>query len=251
MKLTPEQIDFFWQNGYLSCEKFLTDDEIVMYRAEYDRVFDEANQSGRLRNLSEPKADAAATATQAPPKRMLQIVQMCERSLLFHKFIYEPRLLDIVQDLIGPNLMLFHDQALYKPAHHGGPVPWHQDNSYWRCSPANLVSCWIALDDAVRDNGAMQFIPGSHLTPVWHGPSDSDALIRANVDDSRAVCVELPAGACTFHHCQTLHFTQPNTTDRDRRAFVIHYMPPGTRSANTKGEVIHADFAHPVLRLSF
>lgn len=247
MNLTRDQIDFFWKQGYVACDKFLTDEEIAHYRAEYDRVFHDANQTGQLRNLAEPKAGTTAAA----PQRMLQIVGMCERSLVFRKFIHEPRLLDLVQCLMGPNLMLFHDQALYKPAHHGGAVFWHQDNAYWRCQPASLISCWIALDRATRDNGAMQFIPGSHLTPVWHGPSATNALTEANVDESRAVCVEIPAGACIFHHCQTLHYTQPNTTDRDRRAFIIHYMTPGTRSENHGGNIIHADYSHPVLRLAF
>lgn len=250
MKLTREQIDFFWKNGYLACEKFLTDQEIADYRVEYDRVFADAEATGRLRNLAQVKAaDTAPTGTAVAPRRMLQIVNMCERSLAFRRFIHDPRLLDLVQDIMGPNLMLFHDQALYKPAHHGGPVYWHQDNAYWRCVPANLVSCWIALDDASRENGAMQFIPGSHLTPVWHGATDSDALIQSKVDESKAVCVEIPAGACIFHHCQTLHYTQPNTTDRDRRAFIIHYMNPGTRSENHGGNIIQTDYAHPILRL--
>lgn len=145
--------------------------------------------------------------------------------------------------------MLFHDQALFKPALHGGPVLWHQDNAYWQCRPANLVSCWLTLDDAVKANGAMQVIPGSHLKPVWHGASTAtNALIETpGVDESKAVVVELPAGGCMFHHCQTLHYTEPNTTERLRRAFVMHFMAPGT--SNKKGEVMRSGFGHPLLRM--
>ncbi|MCX5661944.1 MAG: phytanoyl-CoA dioxygenase family protein [Planctomycetota bacterium] len=106
----------------------------------------------------------------------------------------------------------------------------------------------MTLDDVTRENGAMQVIPGSHLTPVWHGNAESDPLLRAKVDASKAVVVDLPAGGVMFHHCQTLHYTDPNETDRQRRAFAIHYMNPGTRGRD--GQVIKVSFANPMLRMS-
>jgi phytanoyl-CoA hydroxylase len=249
MTLTQEQLDAFWRDGYLPYRKILSDDEIELLRNEYDREFERAETGGQWRNLS--AEDGAPVAVQkAHGVRMLQIMQMCERNIHYRKLLYDPRILDVIEDLIGPNLMLFHDQALFKPAHHGGEVPWHQDNGYWHCRPAGLVSCWLALDDADDSNGAMQVIPGSHLAPVWHQKrNDKDVLfnLEDRVDKARAVTVPLPAGACMFHHCQTLHHTNPNTTPRQRRAFVIHVMPPGTRVGD--GEIMHADFHHPMLRM--
>ena len=93
----------------------------------------------------------------------------------------------------------------------------------------------------------MQVIPGSHLKPVWHGQSEStNALVEVEVDASKAVVIDLPAGGIMFHHCQTLHYTQPNETDRQRRAFAIHFMPPGTRGAD--GNPIPVSYSHPLLR---
>ncbi len=181
---------------------------------------------------------------------MLQIMQMCERNIHYRKLLYDPRILDVVESLIGPNIMLFHDQAFYKPAFHGGEVTWHQDNAYWHCRPANLVSCWLTLDDADADNGAMEMIPGSHLTPVHHKKkNDKDILfdLKDHIDTSKAVTVALPAGACLFHPCQTLHHTNPNTTARRRRAFAIHYKTPGTTS---NGHPMRAGFSRPILRMS-
>ena len=91
---------------------------------------------------------------------------------------------------------------------------------------ANLVSCWLTFDDVDLHNGAMQFIPGSHLRPMIHDQAQgSDVLLDMGklVDDSQAVVADLPAGGITLHHCQTLHRTAPNTTDRQRRALAIHY----------------------------
>ncbi len=184
-------------------------------------------------------------------KQMLQIMQMCEISIQFRKLVYHERILDVIEDLIGPNIQLFHDQALYKPAYHGGPVHWHQDNAYWQCAPANLVSAWLTLDDVNRDNGAMQFIPGTHLQVVGHDrATTSNTLLDSgsHADASRAVVVDLPAGGITIHHCQTLHMTAPNTTANQRRALAIHFMNPGTKSLRTN-QYLPVSFGRPVLRM--
>lgn len=192
MSLTQAQVDFFAENGYLRLGKILEDGEIEAYRRAYDEMFEEANESGSVRNLS-AKKDPAQKAT-APPQKMLQLMNCCERSLPFRKLLYDSRILDAVQDLIGPNIMLFHDQALSKPAFTGGPVTWHQDNAYWHCRPATLVSCWLTLDDAVKENGAMQVIPGSHLKPISHESSDTVLIDSSKqLDTSKAVPVDLPA----------------------------------------------------------
>jgi len=248
--LSQEQIDSFWENGYLKIGKLLDDDQIDLLRREYDREFELARSHGNFRNLAIDNTDDIDKKNTADTQ-MLQVMQMCERNIHFRKLTYDERILDIVECIIGPNIQLFHDQALYKPSYHGGAVFWHQDNAYWKCSPANLVTCWLTLDDVDVHNGAMQFIPGSHLRPLWHEQSGStNALldISDTVDSSKAVVIDLPAGGATLHHCQTLHYTQPNTTDRQRRAFAIHFMPPGTTSAHI-GTYIGVSFSHPMLRM--
>lgn len=249
--LTSEQIASFWENGYLNVGKVLDDDLIELLRREYDREFGLGRAGKRpVRNL------AAGTNGhhdhRDEEKEMLQFMQISEHNLQFHRLTYHEGILDIIEDILGPNIQLYHNQALYKPAHHGGPIFWHQDNAYWKCLPANLVSCWLTLDDVQLENGAMQFIPGSHLHPMSHDRAQgSDVLLDmgSQTDDTQAVVVELPAGGVTLHHCQTLHRTAPNTTDRQRRAFAAHYMTPGTKSARTN-KIIGASFSHPMVRMS-
>ena len=250
MKLTREQADSFIVNGYLSYGKIIDDGTLEVLRREYDLEFAKAKEGDSYRNLS-VNNETDSDAKKAAPTHMLQIMQMGERNIHFRKLAYNSDILDIVQDIIGPNIMLFHDQGLFKPALTGGPVFWHQDNAYWKCTPPNLVSMWLTLDDVDVHNGAMQVIPGSHLKPVWHNPSEStNALLDlgGSIDASRAVVVDLPAGGCMFHHCQTLHYTQPNTTERQRRAFVLHFMPPGTIGQD--GSTIRVGFGNPMLRAS-
>ena len=247
-RLSPDQIAGFHTDGYLPIGKLLDDDIVEALRAEYDRLFDEARETGQYRNLAIDNTDSIQEKAGADGQ-MLQITQMCERSLLFRQLLYDDRILDIVQDLLGPNIQLFHDQALYKPARQGESVFWHQDNAYWRCVPANLLSCWLTLDDVNRENGAMHVIPGSHLRAIDHQHAEStNALLDSSdqVDTSKAAIIDLPAGGVMFHHCQTLHHTPPNKTDRQRRAFAIHFMTPGTRGKD--GTHLEVSFARPLLR---
>ncbi|HET6487331.1 MAG TPA: phytanoyl-CoA dioxygenase family protein [Spirochaetia bacterium] len=252
--LTQEQVNGFWKNGFLRFGKILDDELLETMRREYDREF-ELVSTGRsdrsmFRNLSGASTDDLDTINRSE-KKMLQIMQMCERNLHFRKLVYNDAILDVIEDLMGPNIQLFHDQALYKPAHHGGPVHWHQDNAYWRCSPATLISCWLTLDDVDEQNGAMQLIPGTHTSLLDHAKAkQSDLLldITEQIDASKAVVVDLPAGGAMFHHCQTFHYTAPNTTDRQRRAFAIHFMQPGTRSLRQQG-YLGVSWGNPMLRM--
>src|SRR6266508_2294879 len=110
--LRQEQVDEFWANGCLRVGKILTDDEVEALRTEYDRVFADA-RAGKVnfRNLAGDPADDEESKSK-PSQQMLQIMQMCEVSMPFRRLIYHGPILDVIEDLIGPNIQLFHDQAL-------------------------------------------------------------------------------------------------------------------------------------------
>ena len=248
--LTSEEVGLFHEQGYLKIGKLLDDDLVDLLRQEYDALFSEAQRDGRYRNLAIDDTDSVEEKRKAP-EQMLQIMQMCERSIHFRKLLFQDSILDMIESLLGPNLQLFHDQALFKPAHHGGAVFWHQDNAYWKCKPANLVSCWMTLDDVDVTNGAMHLIPGSHRKAVSHDRSESTGALLDlgdKVNEAAASVIDLPAGGALIHHCQTLHYSPPNTTSRQRRAFIIHYMTPGTKNVH-KEQNIGVSFAHPMLRM--
>lgn len=101
--LTQEQVDFYMENGYLPLGKVLDDETVALLRREYDAEFERAQQAGNYRNLSINDTDDAEKKRTAPVK-MLQIMQMCERNIHFRRYLYNSHLLDIVEDLIGPNI---------------------------------------------------------------------------------------------------------------------------------------------------
>ena len=144
-----------------------------------------------------------------------------------------PEILDCVQALIGPNIILWGSQVFCKPAHTGRKIPWHQDGKYWPMRPLATVSAWIAIDDATPANGNMRFIPGSHrdgrVIPhrVNHDPSlvlPEEAIPHA-FDESIARDDTLRAGEFSLHDVFLIHGSEANHSDHRRAGFVARYMP--------------------------
>ncbi|MBI4579854.1 MAG: phytanoyl-CoA dioxygenase family protein [Planctomycetes bacterium] len=161
-----------------------------------------------------------------------------------HRPIYDictlPKLLDAVEQLIGPDLVLLYSHIINKKPGGGLGVRWHQDGPYWpRIEPKIAVSAWIALDDADVENGCMQVIPGSHAGHVDLGQSETAdrdliqdhaiALPDGVVDDSKAENVILRRGDVSFHDSYIVHGSQPNRSTRRRAALVVRFVPSATR----------------------
>jgi ectoine hydroxylase-related dioxygenase (phytanoyl-CoA dioxygenase family) len=106
-------------------------------------------------------------------------------------------------------------------------TPWHQDCAYWISMPdRRAASCWVALDDAIVDNGCMWYIAGSHLLPIRsHWPAGKGGALQCAAEEEEATPIEITAGSCIWHHGGTLHYSRGNTTHRRRRAFITNYRP--------------------------
>ena len=122
MKLTPQQVEQFQQKGYLKIpHRLITDDHLALLREHYDALFaTKRGTSGEgLRNLA-VIGDSEQDETADRSEEMLQIMEMWHYDEVYRQLLYHEPLLDIAESLIGSNIQLFHDQALYKPARHGG-----------------------------------------------------------------------------------------------------------------------------------
>lgn len=220
MGLTAQQIEQFNRDGYLAYGPILTLPEVNKLLAHYADLF-----------IKETSYNIREQAEGETRDFVHQILNAHRLNPAFGQLVRHPKVLDLIEPLIGPDIQVFTVQVLYKPPFHGGEVPWHQDNAYWLCEPSNLVTCWIALGDVTEDNGAMRFIPGSHTSGIIghkRGFQGTKALREVQADVSSPVTVELPAGGCSLHHCLTLHNTKPNITENPRPGVAIGYMPVGT-----------------------
>jgi hypothetical protein len=145
----------------------------------------------------------------------------------------QPAILDLVEQLIGPDVILWGSQVFCKPAHTGKAIPWHQDGQYWPIRPLATCSVWLALDDATPDNGCMRFIPGSQAggSVYRHRVTDrKDVVLDQEVDpsqfdESAARDDVLQAGEFSLHDVFLIHGSNANASARRRAGFVIRYMP--------------------------
>lgn len=241
MILTPEQIAEFHERGYLKYGKVYSDSEADALR---ERMF--AVMEGR----SERKAERIADFHEGSKRKMIQIVNIWEADPQFHEHLYNPTICEIIAELMGTDTVrVWHDQVQYKPPKIGGPTDWHQDHPYWPIiQPADLISAWVALDDATVENGCMWMVPGSHKWGPHKGgtigtdPNNFDPLpdlssLPADIKIERIPC-EVKKGEVMFHHCLTWHGSPWNNSERGRPAIAVHYMPGYTRYEPASGHLV-------------
>ncbi|HYE08177.1 MAG TPA: phytanoyl-CoA dioxygenase family protein [Planctomycetota bacterium] len=152
------------------------------------------------------------------------------------RLISDPRLLDVAQQFIGPDIALFASHYIAKPPRDGQAVLWHQDGSYWPLDPMRVVTLWLALDDATPENGCMRVVPGTQHSALEEMKPRSEVanvlgsgMDDALVDESRAVDVVLAAGDVSIHHPNLVHGSNANASPRWRRGLTIRYIPTSTR----------------------
>ena len=152
--------------------------------------------------------------------------------------VADPRLLDLVESLLGPGVALFSSCWVVKPPRTGRGAAWHQDGGSWPLEPLEAITLWVALDDADPGNGGLRVIPGSHRAGLLpHQRDDARlatqlfpvALPPAAMDEGAAVDVVLRAGDVSAHHPLLIHGSPPNTSTRPRRALVARYHPLTTQ----------------------
>ena len=158
------------------------------------------------------------------------------------ELVHHPKILDAVEDLIGPDILCWTTNFFIKEASHPGFVSWHQDATYWGLDPDDVVTAWVAFTDATPENGYMQFIPGSHkIDQLPHVDTfHKDNLlsrgqeIAVEVDKSKAVGVPLRAGEMSLHHIKLVHGSEPNRTGDRRIGLAIRYIPTYVRQTKVR-----------------
>lgn len=223
--LSPEQIRFYRDQGYLRIDQISAPAELAVLSEIYDRLF--AERAGRERG---DQFDLAGADEEGEVAKLPQILGPSNYAPEMRNTLAWANARSIISQLAGVEVDGLGDHAILKPAHHGAPTPWHQDEAYW--DPAydyDSMSLWMPLQDVDEAMGCLAFLPSSHLGEVLpHRPIGGDPRVHGleldpsvDVDLSKAVSVPLPAGGCTVHHNRTLHFAPGNVSDRPRRAWIL------------------------------
>jgi len=212
--LSDDQLHFYNEKGYLLLGRTLTDQGLELM----------LNQCMQAWTVEKGEFD--------PEKNRLQnalLTNIHQKSKIVRDYYFEGPLVDVAEQIIGPNIKAVTTQLTFKMRGNTMPFNWHQDNGYGELEPYNAISCLIALEDNDEKSGCLRIIPGSHKegqVKIEHSSQDKDKYtdIRLEVDETHTIPVPLKAGECLFFNCWMLHKSEGNfSNDRDRRIIFMRY----------------------------
>lgn len=210
--LTTQQVDQFHQEGFISPIDVMSTGDAASYMARLERAERDYPEEINPQNRNN-----------------------AHLSFLFMDEIVHHRVIvDVVEDLIGPNISLWGSVLFIKEAHSKGYVSWHQDATYVGIKPHDFVTPWLALTPSNRENGCMRIIPGSqkdHIKTHEDTFAENNILTRGqaipDVDETAAVDLILAPGQMSVHHAEVVHGSRPNGSDQRRVGVAMQaYMPP-------------------------
>jgi len=217
---TAEQRAFYDEHGYLIAD-LLDRDEVERLRAALAEVL------ARGAGLTKSNADFFVAAGEDGRHHITRVRHPIAQHPAFLDLVSHPKLLDLVEALIGPNIQFVHSKINLKPpATEAAAYPWHQDWPFNPHTNLDMVAVMVPLDDANAQNGCLRVVPGSHrLGPVdhrygWEFEVEDHRLVA---DTSRHMLLEVSAGGVTLHHCCLLHSSTENLGKRSRNAILFDY----------------------------
>jgi ectoine hydroxylase-related dioxygenase (phytanoyl-CoA dioxygenase family) len=152
------------------------------------------------------------------------------------QIIRHPRILDAVEQLIGPNIFCWGSQFFAKDAGDNAYVSWHQDGNYWGLSSIDVVTAWVALTPSTLTSGCMNVVPGTQNRHAQHIDTYAEdnllsrgQEIAVKVSPEEVVPIELQPGQMSLHHVMIFHGSEPNKSDHPRVGFAIRYVPTHVR----------------------
>lgn len=220
--LSAAQVAQYERDGFYFPIDCLTPEEVRYYRVRLEQFeHKQGDTFGRLPNLVRSKSHLLFT--------------------WMDDLVRHPKVLDAVQSVIGPNILIYHLTSWLKEPNQPSHVSWHQDGTYFGLEPAEQITAWIALTDATPEMGCIKLLPGSHVIgqrPHKDTFSPGNLLSRGQtidhprLDYTNYVMMPLTAGQISLHHTHIVHASEPNRSDRRRIGIGVSYIPPHCRLVN-------------------
>ena len=216
--LSPQQVEKYQRDGFVFPVDCLTGEEVAYYRGRLEAFEREQGDTfGNLPNLVKSKSHLLFT--------------------WMDELVRHPKVLDAVESLIGPNILIYHLTSWLKEPGDGAHVSWHQDGTYFGLEPYEQITAWIALTDATPEMGCIKIIPGSQVIgqrPHKDMKSPTNLLSRGQtidypMDYTKYEMMPLKAGQISLHHTHIVHCSEANRTDQRRIGIGVSYIPTQCR----------------------
>jgi phytanoyl-CoA hydroxylase len=234
-------VEHFTEHGYARLGSVVTApfldalraraDEIMLGRVVYPGMFfQHDSETGR-------REDLKLKLGYVGPSLEYRKIEKLERDDLYHALLSNPLFERVTRALIGADVAIYRAVLFTKGRSGGSPIPWHQDGGdFWGLDRDPSLQVWTAIDDATRESGCVEVIPGSHrsglATPLGGMIPDPVLATRGNV--SKAVALEARAGEVILIHNYLWHRSGRNASGAPRRAFTVCYMDAATRCRRKK-----------------
>lgn len=220
--LSKQEVEKYWEQGY------------TLYKKP---VFSEEKMN-RLRGIFEDhlKEKGAKLSDE------LDTPHFRDKRLL--EFLLADEVLDLVEPIIGPNIMLWSSHFICKDPYTGRATPWHEDSAYWNGrfdKYDKIVTVWLAIDRSTKENGCMRVIPGTHHNG-FSEYEDVDMTVNTfhaqikDLDESKAVYFELEPGECSLHDSRIIHGAAANTSPYRRCGYTMRFISTDTKVIPEKNQ---------------
>ena len=217
---SDEDINCFNERGFVVVEDAFSPAEVAQVTEQIDPY--EFNVTEALKGLDGGKFFISRA------EEITFTTHLVTQSEQLKEFSRHKVFTNICRDLIGPDVRLYWDQAVYKKPGTKDEFPWHQDNGYTFIEPQAYLTCWIALTDTDETNGCPWVMPGLHQKgTLFHEPTDLGHEIP--LDSSESICLPLKAGSIAIFSSLTPHRTGPNLSDGIRKSYILQYAPDGAK----------------------
>jgi len=215
--LSDQEVERYWRDGHLTPRHRLPADLMARLAAGIDALI---AQNPGVR----PEQLVGAHVDMSPDSGVRGVTDLLD-------CVSHPDILDMVEQIMGPDLIVWGSQVFSKPAGDGLAIPWHQDGQYWPVRPLKTVTVWIAVDPARVENGCMRVVPGTHRQGLKPHHTSEDPGLALNqgldeaVDEAKVVDIELEPGQLSLHDAMLVHGSNANRSGARRCGYAIRYMP--------------------------
>ena len=220
--LTPDELTQYKTRGYVVPSFRLSEQRVGVLQSALEELL-ERNPGIRPEQLISVHVQPPDGAPNAEGTRGVKA---------FLDLARDPDILDLVENAIGPDIVLWGCGMFCKPSSDGMEVPMHQDGHYWPIHPLATCTVWVAIEDSDKGNGCLRVVPGSHRNKALHPHSTetghfalSERIAPEAYELDNVVDVELKAGQMSLHDVYMIHGSNPNTSTRRRTGIALRYMP--------------------------